>query len=66
MDSVNGKPVIEIGMKVSVMRSGQHRIGVVTRLQGDHVVLRWTQSDLAETAEYHAHRDEVTVLAGWM
>jgi hypothetical protein len=66
MDRSNGKPVIEIGMKVSVIRSGQHRIGVVTRLQGDYVVLRWTQSDLAETAEYFARRDEVTVLAGWM
>jgi hypothetical protein len=66
MDNADGKPVLEIGMKVSVMRSGQHRIGVVTRLQGDYVLLRWTQSDLAETAGYYAHRDEVTVLAGWL
>ncbi|MFZ0606419.1 MAG: hypothetical protein WAM75_01920 [Xanthobacteraceae bacterium] len=66
MDNANSKPVIEIGMKVSVIRSGQHRIGVVTRLEGDYVVLRWMQSDLAETAEYHARRDEVTVLAGWL
>ncbi len=52
-------------MKVSVRRSGQNRIGVVTRLEGDYVVVRWLSSDLAETAEYAAHRDDVTVLAGW-
>jgi hypothetical protein len=58
--------LIEMGMKVSVRRSGQNRIGVVVRLQGDYVVVRWTNSDLAETAEYQAHRDDVTPLAGWM
>jgi hypothetical protein len=66
MNDANARPVIEIGTKVSVKRSGQNRIGVVTRLEGDYVVLRWTHSDLAETAEYHANRDEVTVLAGWL
>ncbi len=64
MDGGNGKAIIELGMKVSVRRSGQNRIGVVTRLQGDYVIVRWTNSDLGETAEYQAHRDEVTPLAG--
>jgi hypothetical protein len=59
------KANIELGMKVSVPRSGQNRIGVVTRLEGEYVIVRWTNSDLGETAEYPAHRDEVTPLAGW-
>jgi FKBP-type peptidyl-prolyl cis-trans isomerase 2 len=59
-------PTIELGMKVSVRRSTQQRIGVVTRVEGDYVLVRWTSSDLGETAEYQAHRDEVTPLAGWL
>lgn len=57
---------IELGMKVSVRRSGQDRIGVVTRLRREYVIVRWTNSDLGETVEYQAHRDEVTPLAGWL
>ena len=53
-------------MKVSVRRSGRNRVGVVTRVAGDYVSVRWTQSDLAETEEYQAHRDDVTPLAGWL
>ena len=60
------RPTIELGMKVSVLRSTQQRIGVVTRVEGDYVFVRWTNSDLGETAEYQAHRDEVTPLAGWL
>jgi hypothetical protein len=59
-------PIIELGMKVSVRRSGRHRIGVVTRVEGDYVFVRWTHSDLAETEEYQAHRDDVMLLAGWL
>jgi hypothetical protein len=59
------KANIELGMKVSVPRSGRNRIGVVTRLEGEYVIVRWTNSDLGETAEYPAHRDDVTPLAGW-
>jgi FKBP-type peptidyl-prolyl cis-trans isomerase 2 len=57
---------IELGMKVSVRRSSQNHIGVVTRIEGDYVFVRWTNSDLGEIAEYQAHRDEVTPLAGWL
>ena len=57
---------IALGMKVSVRRGDQNRIGVVVRLQGDYVIIRWTNSDLGETAEYHAHRDDVTPLADWL
>jgi FKBP-type peptidyl-prolyl cis-trans isomerase 2 len=57
---------IELGMKVSVRRSSQNHIGVVTRVEGDYVFVRWTSSDLGETAEYQTHRDEVTPLAGWL
>lgn len=59
-------PAIELGMKVSVRCSTQQRIGVVTRVEGDYVFVRWISSDLGETAEYQAQRDEVTPLAGWL
>jgi hypothetical protein len=60
------KPKIELGMKVSVRRSGRNHIGIVTRVEGDYVFVRWTSSDFAETAEYQAHRNDVTPLAGWL
>lgn len=60
------RPKIELGMKVSVLRSGQSHIGVVTRIEGDYVFVRWTSSDLGETTEYQAHRNDVTPLAGWL
>jgi len=66
MQQPKRKPKIELGMKVSVRRSTQNHIGVVTRLEGDYVFVRWTSSDLGETAEYQTHRDEVTPLAGWL
>ena len=58
--------VLELGMKVSVRRSNRNRIGVVIRLEGEYVIVRWTNSDLGETAEYPAHRDDVMPLAGWL
>jgi len=57
---------IELGMKVSVRRSSQNHIGVVTRIEGEYVFVRWTNSDLGETEEYQAHRDDVMPLAGWL
>ena len=62
----NEKTTIELGMKVSVRRSTQTHIGVVTRVEGDYVFIRWLNSDLGETAEYQAHRDDVMPLAGWL
>lgn len=59
------KAIIELGMKVSVRRSNQNRIGVVTGLEGEYVIVRWLNSDLGETSEYQAHRDDVMPLAGW-
>jgi len=53
-------------MKVSVRRSSQNQIGVVTRIEGHYVFVRWINSDFGETAEYQAHRDDVTPLAGWL
>jgi hypothetical protein len=53
-------------MKVSVRHSTQQRIGVVTRVEGDYVFVRWITSDFGETAEYQAHREDVTPLAGWL
>ena len=62
----NEKTTTELGMKVSVRRSTQNHIGVVTRVEGDYVFVRWLNSDLGETTEYQAHRDDVTPLAGWL
>jgi hypothetical protein len=66
MQQLKRRPKIELGMKVSVRRSNQNHIGVVTRIEGDYVFVRWTSSDLGETAEHQAHRDDVTPLAGWL
>jgi len=66
MPRIDERATIELGMKVSVRRSGRNRIGVVTRVAGDCVFVRWTHSDLGETEEYQAHRDDVTPLAGWL
>jgi hypothetical protein len=65
MNSGKQEASLELGMKVSVRRSNQNRIGVVTRLDGEYVIVRWINSDLGETAEYNAHRDDVMPLAGW-
>ncbi len=62
----NEKVKIELGMKVSVRRSNRDRIGVVTRVEGDYVVVRWTSAELREEGEYYARRDEIMVLAGWL
>lgn len=66
MDHGSDKASIELGMKVSVRRSGRSLIGVVTRITGDYVIVRWTNSDLGETTEYEANRGDVTPLAGWL
>jgi hypothetical protein len=66
MDHGNDEANIELGMKVSVRRSGRSFIGVITRISGDYVIVRWTNSDLGETTEYEAHRGDVTPLAGWL
>ena len=59
MDQGNDKASIELGMKVSIRRSGRSFIGVVTKIGGEYVIVRWTNSDLGETAEYEAHRGDV-------
>jgi hypothetical protein len=60
------RPNIEPGMKVSVRRSNQNRIGVVTRLEGGYVIVRWINTELRDVDEYYASRDDVTPLAGWL
>ncbi len=67
MGSSKDKVRIELGMKVSVRRSNRERIGVVTRLEGDHVFVCWISAGLRDDGpEYCAHRNEVTPLAGWL
>jgi hypothetical protein len=66
MSSKRRPAIIELGSKVSVRRNGQYRIGIVTSLADEYVTVRWTNSDFIEIAEYQAHRDDVTPLAGGM
>ena len=66
MSSKRRPAIIELGSKVSVRRNGQYRIGIVTSLADEYVTVRWTNSDLIEIAEYQAHRDDITPLAGWV
>ena len=49
---------IEPGMKVAVRRGILEHIGVVVRLEDEHVVVRWTQSEWPEELEFRAHRDD--------
>ena len=66
MSSKRRPAIIELGSKVSVRRNGQYRIGIVTSLADEYVTVRWTNSDFFKIAEYQAHRDDVTPLAGWI
>jgi hypothetical protein len=59
------KTIIESGMKVAVRRGVLEHIGVVLRLEGEYVVVRWTQSEWSEL-EFRAHRDDVKPLDGWI
>jgi hypothetical protein len=56
---------IEPGMKVAVRRRVLEHIDMVLRLEGEHVVVRWTQSEWSEL-EFRAHRDDVKPLPGWI
>jgi hypothetical protein len=67
MASSQDKVRIEPGMKVSVRKSARDRIGVVTRVEGDYVIVHWISADLRDDgSEYCARREEVTPLAGWL
>jgi hypothetical protein len=54
-------------MKVAVRRGVLEQVGVVMRLEGVHVVVRWTQSNgWPDEPEFRAHRNDVKPLKGWM
>jgi hypothetical protein len=57
---------IEPGMKVAVRRGVQERIAVVVRVEGEHVVVHLTQTELNEPIEFSAHRHDVRPLKGWV
>ena len=58
---------IEPGMKVAVRRGGREHVGVVVRLEDEHVVVCWTQSkEWSNELEFRAHRDDVKPLEGWV
>jgi len=54
-------------MKVAVRRGVLEHIGVVVRVEDEHVVVRWTQSkEFSDEIEFRAHRDDVKPLDGWV
>ena len=57
---------IEPGVKVAVRRGVLEHVGVVTRIEGDYVVVRWTNTEWSDQLEFLAHRDDVTPLDGWV
>ena len=58
---------IEPGMKVAVRRGILEHIGVVVRLEDEHVVVCWTHAkEWPDELEYRAHRDDVRPLEGWV
>jgi hypothetical protein len=58
---------IELGMKVAVRRGLMEHVGVVVRLEDEHVVVCWTQSkEWPDELEFRAHRDDVKPLDGWV
>jgi hypothetical protein len=65
MEASDQKTNIDPGMKVAVRRGVLEHIGVVLRLEGKYVVVRWTQSEWPEL-EFRAHRDDVRPLYGWI
>ncbi|MGO9047763.1 MAG: hypothetical protein ACLQFW_12900 [Xanthobacteraceae bacterium] len=58
---------IELGMKVAVRCGVLEHIGVVVRIEDEHVVVRGTQpKELSDELEFRAHRDDVRSLSGWI
>ncbi len=58
---------IELGMKVAVRCGVLEHIGVVVRIEDEHVVVRGTQpKELSDELEFRAHRDDVRPLSGWI
>ena len=64
MHSVEKK--IELGMKVAVRRGVHEYIGVVIRVEDEHVVVCWMQSEHLEEVEYRAHCNDVEPIDGWV
>jgi hypothetical protein len=57
---------IELGMKVAVRRGVHEYIGVVIRVENEHVVVCRMQLEHLEEVEYRAHRDDVEPIDGWV
>jgi hypothetical protein len=63
---MNSENKLEPGMKVAVRRGVLEHIGVVICLEGEHVVVCWTQSERPEGLEFRVHRDDVKSADGWV
>ena len=57
---------IALGVKVALRYGARERIGVVTRFEGEHVIVRLLQAEWNEPPELSVHRDSVKCLAGWV
>lgn len=57
---------IEPGTKVAVRRGILEHIGIVLRLEGESVIVQWTQSEWPGELEFSAHRDDVKLVDGWI
>ena len=58
---------IQPGMKVLVHLGLVERIGVVSHIEDNHVIVRWVQSvDWSDELEYRAHLSDVVPLDGWV
>jgi hypothetical protein len=64
MHSVERK--IELGMKVAVRRGVHEYVGVVIRVEDEHVVVCWMQSEHPEEVEYRPHCNDVKPIVGWV
>ena len=65
METIGHGTTIEPGMKVAVRCGVLEHIGVVLRVEGEHVIVRWTQSE-GQELEFRAPRSDVTPLPGWI
>jgi hypothetical protein len=65
-DHGSDKSNLALGMKVSVRCGVRERIGVVTRLDIEHVTVQWLQSDEGVERERQVRRVEVTPLSEWI
>ena len=56
------RPKLALGMQVAVRRGRAQYAGVIVRFDGEHVLVRRTQTKGDEAPELYAHEDDVMPL----